>query len=130
VSLNKVSQANVPVATGSEFQFRLTIHVNNLGQARLLQKVLQVWIDGTYTNDNFGIRYLDRPGSYRLFSIISQTHFLQGPRVRLARKNSWSVFGEWLPGGTGHWPVAAGCQPAACLGGKLPPILQTRSQPQ
>jgi len=23
--------------------------------------------------------------------------------------------------GTGHWPVAAGCQPAAIFGGKLPP---------
>jgi hypothetical protein len=26
-----------------------------------------------------------------------------------------------LPGGTGHWPVAAGYQPAATFGGKSPP---------
>ena len=76
VSVNKVSQpansdanaTSTPVPTGSDFQFRLIVHVDTNGQPRLLQKVIQVWTDGAYTNDSFGIKYVDRPGSYRLFT--------------------------------------------------------------
>ncbi len=65
---SNIGQPNTPMPTGSEFQLRLIVHVDAAGQPRLLQKVLQVWTDGTYTNDDFGIRYVDRPGSYRLFT--------------------------------------------------------------
>lgn len=51
VSINKVSQPSsgnplTPVPTGSEFQFRILVHVNATGQATLLQKVLQMWKPG------------------------------------------------------------------------------------
>ena len=32
----------------------------------------------------------------------------------------WSVLLNLVWGGTGHWPVPAGYQPAGCFGGKLP----------
>jgi len=39
----------LPLETkGSEFQFRLIIHVDTQGQARLLQHVVQMWKEGTY----------------------------------------------------------------------------------
>lgn len=55
VSINKVNQPssanpNEPVPTGSEFQFRILVHVNAAGQASLLQKVLQMWKSGQTNN--------------------------------------------------------------------------------
>ena len=41
---------NMPVPTASAFQFRLIIHVDENGQARLLQKVIQMWKNGV-TNE-------------------------------------------------------------------------------
>jgi hypothetical protein len=37
------AQQSVPTPTGSEYQFRLIVHVDQDGQTRLLQKVLQLW---------------------------------------------------------------------------------------
>lgn len=53
VTVNKVSQpsndsdSDTPVATASEFQFRILIHVDSGGQARLLQQVILAVIDKT-----------------------------------------------------------------------------------
>ena len=46
--------AQVPTPTKSEFKLRLLLHVDNTGQARLLKEVVQMWRDGTYTNDASG----------------------------------------------------------------------------
>lgn len=48
--ITKVSEPrinNTPVATGSEFSLRLIVHVNNTGQVRLLNEVIQMWQEGT-----------------------------------------------------------------------------------
>lgn len=61
-----ISAPNVPVPTASEFQFRLLVHVDNNGQARLLQKVIQMWKDGTFATDSNGLQIVDEPGRYVL----------------------------------------------------------------
>lgn len=51
--INKVNtpadaaEPNTPKPTGSEFQFRLIVHVDATGQARLLQQVMLMWKKGT-----------------------------------------------------------------------------------
>jgi hypothetical protein len=71
-AINKINQPanalapNVPTRTASEFQFRLLIHVDNNGQARLLQKVVQMWRNGTTTTDSNGLQVVADPGHYVL----------------------------------------------------------------
>ncbi len=50
--VNQPSSANPmePVPTGSEFQFRILVHVNESGQATFLQRVLQMWKPGQTNN--------------------------------------------------------------------------------
>ena len=71
-SINKINQPanpstpNTPRPTASEFQFRLLIHVDNNGQARLLQKVIQMWKNGTLATDPGGLQVVDEPGRFVL----------------------------------------------------------------
>ncbi|MBL9167170.1 MAG: hypothetical protein JNN07_05480 [Verrucomicrobiales bacterium] len=57
VVLQKVSQPsnigspNTPLPVANALQFRILIHVDESGQARLVQKVLQMWKPGTYHPD-------------------------------------------------------------------------------
>jgi hypothetical protein len=70
--VNAVSQpANltnpvVPFPTATEFQVRLLLHVDGGGNVKLLQKVLQMWKDGSYTNNDNGVQVLAQPGRYVL----------------------------------------------------------------
>lgn len=59
-----------PRPTPTEFQFKLMVHVDQNGASRLLQRVIQVWQDGTYVPDplNPGTLLPDAPGAYRLFT--------------------------------------------------------------
>jgi hypothetical protein len=59
-----------PRPTSSEFQFRILLHVDASGDVRLLQKVMEVWTNGTWTTDpaNPGLSLPGTPGSYRLFT--------------------------------------------------------------
>src|SRR5262249_31122738 len=57
-----------PLPTASEFHLRLLVHVDDIGTARLLQKVLLMWKNGTYTNNPAGVQVLDQPGHYVLVS--------------------------------------------------------------
>ena len=73
-SINNVSQpANptsptLPLATGSPFQFRLLVHLDNAGNARLLQKVLEMFKPATLKPDptNPTNNLVDQPGRYVL----------------------------------------------------------------
>jgi len=47
---------------------RLILHVDSSGQARLLKEVVQMWRDGTYTNNSQGMQVLDKPGTYVLLT--------------------------------------------------------------
>ncbi len=54
-SIDKVSDVNgiddTPQAAASEFQLRLIVHVDDAGNAKLLDQVTEMWQDGTYKND-------------------------------------------------------------------------------
>ena len=41
--------------------------------------------------------------------------------IEIPEREAESPFESQVWGGTGHWPVAAGDQPAAGFGGRLPP---------
>jgi hypothetical protein len=102
--LNKVSlpagDPTLPLPThSSDFEFRLILHVDNGGQVRLLQNVLQMWKTGTYTNDSNGRNVVDQPGYYVLLTkenLISQQQY-SGSAMRdgqlLARRFSSVAFG-------------------------------------
>lgn len=79
--LNKVSQPShpttptVPAPTDSQAQFRLLVHVNEQGVPRLLQKVIQMWKNGTVKPDpNDPDKFVvDEPGRYVLLTDESLT---------------------------------------------------------
>jgi hypothetical protein len=98
-----VSNPNQPVPTASEFQFRLLVHVDGNGQARLLQKVLQMWKDGTYKPDpaGSGNQVVDEPGRFVLVTDDSLTSQFTGAALRdgepVARRFSSAAFGFRQP---------------------------------
>ena len=51
-----------PTPTGSEFPLRLLLHVDRTGRTRLLKEVIQMWKNGTTTNDANGFAVVDQPG--------------------------------------------------------------------
>ncbi len=72
-TINAVSEAhsanpNTPTPTKSELNLRLLLHVDASGQTRLLKEVIQMWRDGTYTNDGGGNLRVDKPGQYVLLT--------------------------------------------------------------
>lgn len=71
-TINGVSEVNStstnPTPTKSEMNLRLLIHVAANGQARLLKEVIQMWRNGTYTNNANGDRVADTPGEYVLLT--------------------------------------------------------------
>ena len=88
-SIQKVNQPSSgnpdePVPVASEFQFRLLVHVDANGQARLLQKVLQMWKPGTYqpATDGSTNRVLDEPGRFVLATAESMIAGLTGAAIR------------------------------------------------
>jgi hypothetical protein len=73
---NSANPANL-TPTKSEFKLRLLIHVDTNGVPRLLKEVLQMWKEGTFTNDTDGAKVLDQPGRYVLLTdktLISHYH--------------------------------------------------------
>ena len=71
------SERMIPKPTGSEFQFRLILHVDGSGQAKLLQKVILMWKEGTLKPDpsDPGKQIVAEPGRFVLVTredLISQ----------------------------------------------------------
>ena len=56
--------------TASEFQFKILLHVDRGGAVRLLQRVMEVWTNGTWVADlkNPGLTLPGAPGSFKLFT--------------------------------------------------------------
>lgn len=86
-SLNAVSEAHsgdpsTPTPTRSEMNLRLILHVDGTGQTRLLKEVIQMWRDGTFTNDANGNQVLEKPGSYVLLTDDTKISQFQGATVR------------------------------------------------
>jgi hypothetical protein len=105
--INKVNQpsnltdANAPLRTPAEFQFRLLLHVDDSGQARLLQKAFLMWKDGNYTNDAIGFRVVDQPGHYVLVVSDQFVTKFSGSTIRdgqqVGRRFSSTAFGFRTP---------------------------------
>jgi hypothetical protein len=126
-SINKVSQPasatpSIPIQTASEFSFRLLVHVDSAGQARLLRKVLQMWQPGTYKPANDGTTNLvvDTPGHFVLLSDESNAAQYTGAALRdgqpVARRFSSAAFAFQTPllmSGTG--PFGTGPSQFSCL---------------
>jgi len=86
-TINAVAEAHsaqpaTPTPTKSEFNLRLLVHVDSNGQARLLKDVLQMWRDGTYTNDSSGNLLVDKAGRYVLLTDDTLIPLFQGAAVR------------------------------------------------
>lgn len=106
-AINKVNQPasaigpNVPLPTASEFQFRVLVHVDNNGQARLLQKVIEMWKDGTFTTDTNGLQVVNEPGRYVLVTDDRFIPNFTGATLRdgepVGRRLSSAAFGFKTP---------------------------------
>jgi hypothetical protein len=86
-TINAVSEAHAanpahPTPTKSEMNLRLLLHVNTNGQTRLLKEVIQMWRDGTYTNDGSGNLVVDKPGRYVLLTDDTLIGQFQGATLR------------------------------------------------
>lgn len=86
-TINAVSEAHSakpsnPTPTKSEMNLRLLLHVDANGQTRLLKEVLQMWRDGTYTNDGSGNLVVDKPGQYVLLTDDTLIGQFQGATLR------------------------------------------------
>lgn len=86
-SVTNVNEANSTqpmkvTPTRSSFDLRLLVHVDASGQARLLKEVIQMWQNGTTTNDSHGRAVTDRPGRYVLLTDDSRIPQYQGASLR------------------------------------------------
>jgi hypothetical protein len=66
----------------SSFELRLLVHVDTNGTARLLKEVIQMWRDGTYTNDAQGRKVVATPGRYVLLTDDSLLATFAGATLR------------------------------------------------
>jgi len=87
VSVTNVNEANSTqpmnvTPTRSSFDLRLLVHVDASGQARLLKEVIQMWQNGTTTNDSSGRAVTDRPGRYVLLTDDSRIPQYSGASLR------------------------------------------------
>jgi hypothetical protein len=109
VSIDKVNQPgasvnpDAPTPAASPFQFRLIVHVDDHGEARLLQKVLQMFKPGTLKPDpaNPEIQIVDEPGRYVLVTDDALIPQFSGATLRdgqpVARRISSPAFGFQAP---------------------------------
>jgi hypothetical protein len=70
--------STVPTPTATEFSFRLIVHVDESGQARLLKQVIQMWKDGTLHPDGT----ISTPGRFVLLSDDQKIVEFQGASLR------------------------------------------------
>ncbi len=86
-TVTNVNEANstqpmVLTPTRSSFDLRLLVHVDGGGQARFLKEVIQMWQDGTTTNDPSGRAVTDRPGRFVLLTDDSLIPQYRGASLR------------------------------------------------
>jgi hypothetical protein len=80
--VNKAVNASTPTRVGAEFNLRLLLHVDNSGVARLLREVIQLWQDGTTTNNASGQAVTQSPGRYVLVTDERLIPSLRGSTMR------------------------------------------------
>ncbi len=83
-AVSEVHSANPtnPTPTKSELNLRLLLHVDAAGQTRLLKEVLQMWRNGTFTNDGSGNLVVDKPGQYVLLTDDTIIPMFSGATLR------------------------------------------------
>jgi len=86
-TINAVSEAHSAnptntTPTKSELNLRLMLHVDAGGQVRLLKEVIQMWRNGTFTNDSSGNRVVDKPGEYVLLTDDNLIPMFRGATLR------------------------------------------------
>lgn len=97
------SDRTTPKPTKSDFVFRVIIHIDAQGTARLLQKVVQVWQNGTYQPDpaNPGLLLPGTSGQFRLFTDDTAASSYVGTGLQdgtlTARRLSTPIFGIHQP---------------------------------
>lgn len=90
VSIDKVSQPTndaapeEPVTAAGEFIFRILLHIDRAGQAKLLDEVILMWRDGTLAPDpeGSGNQVVDEPGRFVLVTDDTLIPMFQGSTVR------------------------------------------------
>ena len=88
VGIHSVSQAQTgsltPTPAGSPFSFRVLIHVDASGTARLLKEVIQLWKEGTRIPDpeNPGLFLVDEPGRFVILTDDSLIENFSGSVLR------------------------------------------------
>ena len=101
VSQPSSSNPTNPLPVASSFQFRILVHVDTNGQAKLLQKVLQMWQPGTYRTNESGIKEVDQPGRFVLVTDDNLIPNFTGAALRdeepVARRFSSAAFGFKSP---------------------------------
>jgi hypothetical protein len=111
-----------PTPTRSEFTMRLLVHVDAAGQARLLKEVVQLWREGTYTNDASGRRVVDRSGEYVLVTRDDLLSQFKGSIVRdgvsVGRRLSAIGF-DFDAHGTNHLELTGSFGPSGSLSGEI-----------
>lgn len=107
--INRVSQpASIssptnPLPVGTPFQFRLLVHVDDNGNARLLQKVIEMYKNGTFKPDpnNPSNNIVDQPGHYVLVTDDALLSQFTGATLRdgtqVGRRLSSAAFGFRQP---------------------------------
>jgi hypothetical protein len=96
-NVNEAAVSGVPVPTASPFQFRLILHVDSAGEARLLQKVVLAWTNGVSITNQQGFRQAATPGRFVLITDESLLSRFSGSSVRdgsiSGRRFSSAAFG-------------------------------------
>ncbi len=93
------SDPGAPVDAGSEFSFRLILHVDSSSQARLLKEVVQLWQEGTWMPDpnDLGKLVPDEPGRFVLIANEGLLPLYTGAALRdgqpVGRRISSPAFG-------------------------------------
>ena len=88
VLLRRVSQAQTGSLTTTpvdgDFRFRILVHVDAVGTARLLKEVIQLWKEGTRIPDpeNPGLLIVDEPGHFVLLTDDSLIPQFEGATLR------------------------------------------------
>lgn len=120
--IERVLDPQTPTPTKSEFTMRLLIHVDESGRSRLLKEVVQMWRDGTYTNDASGNRVVDNPGAYVLLTRDDLLSQFKGATLRegvpVGRRLSAIGF-DFDGHGTNHLELAGAFGPGKFLTGEI-----------
>lgn len=108
--VTRTSGSTNPTPTRGELNMRILLHVDTNGVTRLLREVVQMWKDGTYTNDPSGYRRTAEPGRFVLVTRPALLSQFGGATIRdgqpVGRRLSTASYD--FDGGTNNVAVLTG----------------------